>query len=106
MIQLQYYPSLYVSKSISAKKLDKIKRYLVSRPLRANVYLITTARNGIDQLEIYSAKLLVQRYYQSNPPYVVGITHTYEEALKMIVQIVQECLDARGDCALREYLKC
>lgn len=105
-IQLTYYQKLYTGYGIPAEKLDKLKKKLEKHPALANVYLITNARNGIDQLEIYHSGLLEQRYYQKNPPYIIGIVKTYAEAVAVIEQIVKECLDVRGDCALREYLLC
>lgn len=106
MSKLQYHPSLYVSEGITDKKLDKIKKNLEKHPLRAGVYLISAARNGIDQLEIYDSAQLAWPYYGKNPPYIIGITQTYGEAVRIIEQIAQECYSARGDCALREYLLC
>ncbi|MDR2044557.1 MAG: hypothetical protein LBQ15_09375 [Clostridium sp.] len=100
----QYRPSLYLSESINRKKLGKIKRELASRPFRARVYLLATARSGSDQLEIYSSRLLEQDCCRSSPPYIVGIAKTREEAIGLVERIVGDCLKARGDCAVREYL--
>lgn len=105
-ILLEYHPKLYLGDSINEKKLDKIKKKLESKPLATGVFLITMSRNFYDQLDIFSARLLVQRYYTKNPPYVVGIAGSYEEAVKIVEQLVQECLKTRGDCALKEYLRC
>ena len=105
-ILLEYHPKLYLGDSISEKKLDRIKKKLENKPLTTGVFLITMSRNSYDQLDIFSARLLVQRYYTKNPPYVVGIAGNYEEAVEMVEQLVQECLKARGDCALKEYLRC
>lgn len=104
--KLQYHPKLYLGESISESKLDKIKKQLKKQPLLSNVYLITVSRNPVDQLDIFSAKQLVQNYYSKYPVYVIGIASNYEEALAVIENIVQECLGARGDCALKEYLLC
>ncbi len=106
VIQLKYHSNVYLGKSILTKKLVKIKKVLEKHPLRSNVFLITKADNGIDELEIFHGRLLFQSFYQNNPPYIIGITSNYEEALEVLEQIVQECLKERGDCALREYLKC
>lgn len=105
-ISLEYHPRLYLGDSINEKKLDKIKKKLERKPLTTGVFLIAMSRNSYDQLDIFSARLLVQRYYTKNPPYVVGIAGSHEEAVAMVEQLVQECLNARGDCALKEYLRC
>lgn len=101
-----YHQALYLGKSIRTEKLDKIKKKLETKPLFAKVFLITISRNPSDQLEIYQAKQLAQRYYEKNPPYVVGIAGDYNEAVELIEKLVQECLKERGDCALKEYLLC
>ena len=105
-IALTYHPGIYLGDSIRGKKLDKLKKKLENKPLFSGLFLITLSRNASDQLEIYAAKQLAQSYYRKNPPYVIGITGTYEEAVKIVEQIVRECLEARGDCALKEYLLC
>jgi len=103
---LIYHPALYLGESISGKKLDKIKKKLENKPLLSGVYLVTLSRNASDQLEIYHAGQLAQSYYQKNPPCVVGIAGSRDEALALVKRIVGECLRARGDCKLKEYLRC
>lgn len=104
--KLQYRPILYLGDGISESKLDKIKAKLEKRPLLCGVYLLTLSHNPNDQLDILQARQLVQSYYQKYPLYVIGIAADYDEAVKMVEQIVQECLLTRGDCALKEYLSC
>ena len=86
--------------------MDKLKTKLIKRPLLANVYIITIAANPNNQLEIYEARQLAQRYYVKYPPHIVGIAGDYEEAVMLVEKIVKECLDSRNDCALKEYLLC
>lgn len=105
-IALTYHPGIYLGESIRKEKLDKIKKKLENKPLFSGVFLITLSRNASDQLEIYDAKQLVQSYYKKNPPHVIGIAGNYDEAVALVEKIVQECLNIRGDCALKEYLLC
>lgn len=104
--RLEYHPRLYLGDSISKAKLDKIKKRLEKNPLLSNVFLITLSRNPSDQLEIIQAGQLVQGYYSKYPVTVAGIASSYDEAVEMIGKIAQECLQIRGDCALKEYLLC
>ena len=104
--KLTYASNLYLGESIASEKLDKLKRRLEKKPLLANVYLITPAKNPADQLDIFDARQLVQPHYRDEEFLVLGIVSGYEEALQMIEQITRECLEARGDCNLREYLLC
>lgn len=105
-VKLTYHRDLYLGESINEQKLDKIKKKLENKPLLSGVFLITLSKNPSDQLEIYDAKQLVQKYYEKNPPYVVGLAGSYDEALIMLEQLVRECMNERGDCALKEYLLC
>ncbi len=105
-VLLEYHPNLYLGEGIKVKKLDKIKKKLENRPLFSGVFLISLSRNPSDQLEIYAARQLCQPYYRKYPPYVVGIAGSREEALGLVEKITSECLAARGDCALKEYLRC
>lgn len=97
---------LYLGTSIQPEKVDKIKKMLVKKPRFAGVFVIALSRNASDQLEFYDAKQLQQSYYHKNPPYVIGIVKDREEAVAVVQRIVEECLQARGDCALKEYLQC
>lgn len=105
-VKLNYRPDLYLGESIREEKLDKIKKKLENKPLLSGVFLIALSRNPSDQLEIYSARQLAQKYYAEHPPYVVGIAGAYDEAVAMVERMVRECMEKRGDCALKEYLLC
>lgn len=105
-VLLTYHPRLYLGDSINEKKLDKIQKKLEKKPLFSGVFLVTVSRNTSDQLDIFDAKQLVQSYYKKHPLQVVGIAGSYDEAVELVERLVQECLQARGDCALKEYLLC
>lgn len=101
-----YHPRLYLGESIKVKKLDKIKKKIENKPYLCRVFLVSLSRSAFDQLEIYEAKQLSQSYYRKNPPYIVGIAGDWSEAVSLVERIAEECLQARGDCALKEYLQC
>lgn len=98
---MKFYKYLYIGDTVTNPA--KIKRKL---KLHAGVsaYVIALCK-GPDQLEIFHAGYLKQRYYRYHPPVIIGIASDYEEAISMIVQITRECLDATGGCNLKEYLK-
>lgn len=104
--RLKFHEKLYLSESISEKKLDRLKRKLEKKPLLANVYLIVPAGNPDDQLDIFDARQLAQPYYRERSFTVVGMASGYVEALQLIEQMAQDCMRERGDCRLREYLAC
>ena len=103
---LTFSAELYLGEGIKRKKLDKIKRKLIKQPLFAGVYVIALSRNPVDQLEILEARQLAQRFYESHALHIVGVAGDREDALHLVEKIVQECLDTRGDCELKEYLTC
>ncbi len=103
---LTFYPKLYLGEGIKGTKLDKIIRRLEAKPLLANVYVITFAQNPSDQLEFFDARQLAQGYYDNLPLQVIGIAKDYTDALEVVERIVQECVNSRGDCKLKEYLVC
>lgn len=104
--KLTFRNELYLGEGIKPKKLDKIKKKLVEKPLFAGVYVIAIADSPSGQLEIFDARQLVQSYYERAPRYVVGIASDYDDSLQLIERLTQECLRARGDCNLKEYLLC
>lgn len=104
--KLKFAQNLYLGEGIAPEKLDKLKNRLNKKPLLANVYLITLARNPADQLDIFDARQLVQPHYKDEEFLVLGMASGYEDALQLIERITGECLKARGDCNLREYLLC
>lgn len=102
--KIAYHRKLYIGDGISQSKLDKIKRKLEKKPLLCSEYLITFSSNPGEQLDIFQARQLAQSYYLKYPVCVVGIASDYEEAVRLVETIVQECLQTRGDCSLKEYL--
>lgn len=97
---------LYLGESIDHKKLDKIKKKLQKRPLLAKVYLLALATNPTDQLEFYDSRWLMFRHYDGYVPYIVGIASDEDEAIALVKTITEDCITKRGDCKLREFLKC
>ncbi|EKC62357.1 hypothetical protein LEA_11882 [human gut metagenome] len=49
---------------------------------------------------------MVQPHYKDEEFLVLGMASGYEDALQLIERVTGECLKARGDCNLREYLLC
>ena len=90
--KLKFAQNLYLGEGIAPEKLDKLKKRLNKKPA--------------DQLDIFDARQLVQPHYKDEEFLVLGMASGYEDALQLIERITGECLKARGDCNLREYLLC
>ena len=98
---MKFYKYWYIGDTVT--KPVKIKRKL-KRHAGVDVYVIAIA-SGAGQLEIYHSAYLKQKYYRRYPPVIVGIASSHGEAVQIIIKITQECLEATGNCNLKEYLK-
>ena len=105
MKKLVYHSKLYLGESLSYGDMVKIKAQFNIQPSKVDIFLITRSMNENDQLDIFHAKYLRQKYYEDHPVYVFGMAKTKEEAVALIEKLMQECLDARGDANLTAYLK-
>lgn len=97
---MEFYKNLYIGDTI--RKPDKIKRKLKKYAKLNNVWLIVFSQSR--QLEIYHCLMLQQYYYKENPPYVVGIAGSQEEACQIICQIAGEAVRKTGHADLAAYL--
>ncbi len=98
---MKFYKYLYIGDTVTNPQKVKWK---LKHHAGVQVYVITVA-SFPDQLEILHSAYLKQRYYRYHPPIIVGIASNYEEAVQIVMKITQECLEATGNCNLREYLK-
>ena len=105
-LQLSFRSDLYLGESMQKENLAKLKRQLSRRPLLTDVYLLTEAANPNNQLEFFHSRFLAQPYYQKNPPCILGLAGSYDEASRLVVRILDECLKERGDCSIREFITC
>ncbi|MGN0377656.1 MAG: hypothetical protein ACI4ED_08475 [Suilimivivens sp.] len=98
---MKFYKYLYIGDTV--KDPAKVKRKLKHHAGQL-VYVICIAQ-GADQLEIFHSAFLKQRYYRLYPPIVVGIANSYDEAVELVIRMTKECLNATGNCNIKEYLK-
>lgn len=98
--------SLELGDGMKAGKLDKLKKKIEKKPLLAREYLVYLSENTTGELEIMKANQLVFSYYDSHPLLVVGLFKEYDQAIEWITEITTQCLRERGDCKLKEYVKC
>lgn len=98
---MEFYPKLYIGETV--KKPEKIKKKLKKYAKLNNIWLIVYAKeNG--QFEIYHCVMLQQYYYKENPPYVVGIAGSREEAAQIVRRIAEEAVRETGKADLAAYL--
>ena len=98
--------SLELGDGMKAKKLDKLKKKIEEKPMFAREYLVYLSENKTGELEVMKANQLVFSYYDSHPISAVGLFKEYDQAIDWITQITKECIKERGDCKLKEFVKC
>lgn len=98
---MEFIRPLYWGESIENR--NKVMKQLKQKKWFPVVYLIAI-NQGVDQLDIYSVRQLRHRFYEENPPMIVGIAGDYEEATDIVVRIAREALKKQGNCNLKEYL--
>lgn len=98
---MKFYKKLYVGDTVSNP--DKVKRKLKKYAKLNNVYVIVYVEDD-RRLEIYHSFMLQQYYYKENPPYIVGIAGSSEEANEIICKIAEEAIRETGKADLIRYL--
>lgn len=98
---MKFYKNLYIGDTI--KKPEKIIKKLKKYAKINNVYLIAYAAQT-RRLEIYHSLMLQQYYYKENPPYIIGIAGSQDEANQIICRIAEEAIHTIGRADLAEYL--
>jgi hypothetical protein len=104
MYKINFHYHLHLGEGLEYKDLMQIKKDLRENPVDANLFIITLSANEQEQLDIYDAKYLIQKYYSKNPPYVVGIAKDKGQAIEVVERLMQECVTNRGDANLRAYI--
>ena len=104
MYKIIYHHDLRLGEGLSEKDIDKIKKDLSENPIEANLFLITISANSDEQLDIYDAKFLVQKYFQKNPPYVIGIAKEKGHAFTIVEELMNECVEKYNHADLKAYL--
>lgn len=98
---MEFYSQLYIGEKV--KNSRRIVRRLSKGQKVKNAYVITLAY-GNDLLEIYHAATLSQKFYENFDRPVVGIADSYDEAVALVSQIVEDTLKVREDCNVKAYL--
>lgn len=98
---MKFYKNLYIGETVGNP--DKIKRKLKKHAKMVNVYLIAYVEKE-RRLEIFHSLMLQQYFYRDNPPYVVGLAGSREEANGIIGRIAEEAVRKTGAADLVAYL--
>lgn len=101
---MKFYRHLYCSESLQKRKrkvIWKIKHHAG----QISVYVITLSDKADEQLEIFHSGQLLQSYYKSYPPYIIGIADGYKEAIELTQSIAEEVYRCTGGLDIKSYIK-
>ena len=101
-LSMRFHDRLYIGKSIKHPELVKWKLRVVAGQF--HVHLITISNNQDNQLECFHNSLLKQRFFRRQNLLVVGIAGDYSEALEVITQITEECVNTNGNADIKAFL--
>ena len=91
----------YIGSSIT--KPNKVIRGLKHGKKQLKVFIVVLSE-GSAQLEIFHSIFLQQWYYKENPPMIIGIAGSHEEAVELVCQITKEAVEKTGKADLKSYL--
>lgn len=99
-----YSENLYLSEGINIKKLNKIKRNIRQGRGRFDIYIISLSNNQHDQLDIFHNALFKQKLYRKFDIRVVGLASSYDEAIAVVQNILDDTLANTGKVDMKQYL--
>lgn len=100
---MKWYKNLYVGSQASEKRRQIIWKTR-HKKLQQDVFLLTLPTNEKNQLDIISANLLLQPYFKKQEISIVGIAIGKDEAIEVLIQLVQDVYIETGQSSIREYL--
>ena len=99
---MHFYDKLYVGESV--KHPERVKWKLRVAAGQFQIYLIIISQNGDNQLECFHNGLLKQKIFRRQNYFVVGLAGNYSEAVGLIEQITQDCVNATGTGNIKAFL--
>lgn len=93
---------LYVDEYVS-KHFRNIRKKIKNRTLQPGVFVLIMSEYG--RLEYMHNAFLCQPFYKENHPFIIGLAHSKENVLDIVMHILQETFESRGDADIFSYLK-
>lgn len=94
---------LFLGESIKDDPSRIIKK-LKKRKFQSGVYLICPASNGVDPLEYYETKQLIQPFYKDAEPDIIGIATSEKEAIDIVKEIYEASVEY-GHESISSYIR-
>lgn len=102
---MRFYKHLYVSDNLK-EKTASIKMRLRLHKFQPGLFLLCLPE-GSNELEYFSAVLLLQPYYKRRPRkdlFIIGLAESETECMNMIEGILKETLTSEYPCQIKKYL--
>lgn len=100
---LKWYEQLYVGDNAKNRINYYIRRISNGKPVK-DIYLVTLASNGVDQLDIIKSNYVLQPIMKKMCPMIVGIAKGYDEARALVVSMAMDSIKTTGDADIRKYI--
>ena len=100
---MRYYHALYVSQKLALRKTE-IKHKIERGEWQLNKYLIVLTRNEQNHLEFFDSVLLLQKLFEKEDLFIVGIAEGHSGALEIIQKITEEVYRETGGTDIRNYI--
>lgn len=101
---MEWHGDLYLGSSVRHRK-RTIKWKIMHHAGQLRVYVITLASNERNLLDIIPSWELMQKHYPKRGLYAVGLAGSYNEALELAGQIINEVYRATGSFDVRSYIR-
>ncbi len=99
---MKFIDRLYFGEKVK-KKGNRIIRKIRKGSFFTGAYVICLPENRTTPVEYYSARLLLQDYYKTHEPTVIGIAADEEEAMEVTADIIKDCMEKTGSLDVRRY---
>lgn len=101
---MRLYKDLLVGDQIGYRKYQIIWK-LKRNKFQMGVFVILTAPDPQNLMEIVPAPLLRQSYYQRQDLFVLGLAGSKQEAYELVCQLIERIYKQTGGVALHEYIQ-
>ncbi|MCR5650547.1 MAG: hypothetical protein K6F86_05140 [Lachnospiraceae bacterium] len=99
---MKFIDRLYFGERVQ-KKGNRIIKKIMKGSFFTGAYVICLPESGESPVEYYSARLLLQDYYKTHEPTILGIAADEEEAMEVTTRIIKDCIEKTGTLDIRSY---
>lgn len=103
-MQIKCYCHLYTGSTVGNDK-NQYLLEIMNGNLKHSIYIITLAQGRQNHLEFFASSILRQKIYADKEVFIVGIAKSYDEATKLVAQIVQDVVIKTGQTDIRRYIE-